>query len=52
MYVPSAHVAVLRNGFTISHEHSRVTGTTTRLYLAADDSYFTDVPTSEIVEMK
>jgi hypothetical protein len=32
--------AILRNGFTIRHEHRMVTGATTRLYLAADDSNF------------
>ena len=37
-----------RNGFSIRHEHRLVMGTTTRLYFAADDSSFTDVPTAEI----
>ena len=44
----AAELATLRNGFTIRHEHRLVMGTTTRLYLAADDSSFTDVPTAEI----
>ena len=44
----AAELAILRNGFTIRHEHRLVMGTTTRLYLAADDSNFTDVPTEEI----
>jgi soluble lytic murein transglycosylase-like protein len=44
----AAELALLRNGFTIRHEHHRVMGTTTRLYFAADDSSFTDVPTEEI----
>ncbi len=44
----AAELAILRNGFTIRHEHRLVMGTTTRLYLAADDSNFTDVPTAEI----
>jgi soluble lytic murein transglycosylase-like protein len=43
-----AELAILRNGFTIRHEHRLMMGTTTRLYLAADDSNFTDVPTEEI----
>jgi soluble lytic murein transglycosylase-like protein len=43
-----AELAVLRNGFTIRHEHRTVMGTTTRLYLASDDESFTDVPTAEI----
>jgi hypothetical protein len=41
-------LAILRNGFSIRHEHRLVMGTNTRLFLAADDSSFTDVPTDEI----
>ena len=41
-------MAILRNGFSIRHEHRLVMGTITRLYLAADDSSFTDVPSNEI----
>jgi hypothetical protein len=44
----AAELAVLRNGFSIRHEHRLVMGATTRLFLAADDSSFTDVPTAEI----
>ena len=44
----AAELAILRNGFTIRHEHRLMMGTTTRLYLGADDSNFTDVPTEEI----
>jgi hypothetical protein len=44
----AAELAVLRNGFSIRHEHRLVMGTTTRLFLAADDSSFTDVPTADI----
>jgi Transglycosylase SLT domain len=44
----AAELAILRNGFSIRHEHRMVVGTMTRLYLAADDSSFTDVPTEEI----
>jgi len=44
----AAELALLRNGFTIRHEHRLVMGTTTRLFFAADDSSFTDVPSSEI----
>jgi len=44
----AAELAILRNGFTIRHEHRLLMGATTRLYLAADDSNFTDVPTAEI----
>ncbi len=41
-------VAVLRNGFTIRHDHRIVMGETTRLFLSADDASFTDVATSQI----
>jgi soluble lytic murein transglycosylase-like protein len=44
----ASELAILRNGFSIRHEHRLVMGTTTRLFLAADDSSFTDVPTEEI----
>src|ERR1700693_3154283 len=44
----ATELAVLRNGFSIRHEHRLVMGTTTRLFLGADDSSFTDVPTDEI----
>jgi soluble lytic murein transglycosylase-like protein len=44
----AAELAILRNGFSIRHEHRLVMGTTTRLFLTADDSSFTDVPTVEI----
>ncbi len=44
----AAELAILRNGFSIRHEHRLVMGTMTRLYLAADDSSFTDVPSEEI----
>jgi hypothetical protein len=44
----AAELAILRNGFSIRHEHRLVMGNTTRLFLSADDSSFTDVPTEEI----
>src|SRR6266403_5768009 len=44
----AAELAILRTGFSIRHEHRLVMGTTPRLFLAADDSSFTDVPTAEI----
>ncbi len=44
----AADLAILRNGFSIRHDHHMVMGTTTRLYLTEDDSSFTDVPTDEI----
>ena len=44
----AADLAVLRNGFTIRHDHRQVIGSTTRLFFFTDDSSFTDVPTAEI----
>jgi hypothetical protein len=44
----AAELAILRNGFSIRHEHRLVMGATTRLFLGTDDSSFTDVPTEEI----
>src|ERR1700723_1027167 len=41
-------MAVLRNGFSIRHDHRQIMGSTTRLFFSADDSSFTDVPTEEI----
>src|ERR1039457_6994792 len=44
----AADLAVLRHGFTISHDRRLVIGDKTRLFLSADDSSFTDVATDEI----
>jgi len=45
--------AVLRNGFTIRHDHQEKLQGTTRLYLSADPSSgFVDVPTEEIVSVE
>lgn len=44
----AADLAILRNGFSIRHEHRQVMGAMTRLYLSADNSSFTDVPTADI----
>jgi soluble lytic murein transglycosylase-like protein len=44
----AADLAVLRNGFTIRHDRRQVIGETTRLFTAADESSFVDVPTAEI----
>jgi hypothetical protein len=40
--------AILRNGFSIRHEHRQVIGPTTRLYISRDNSSFVDIPTAEI----
>ncbi len=44
----AAELAVLRNGFSIRHDHHKIMGDTTRLFTTADESSFTDVPTAEI----
>ncbi|MFY9561832.1 MAG: lytic transglycosylase domain-containing protein [Terriglobales bacterium] len=44
----AADLALLRNGFTIRHEHRQVLGESTRLFLGAGDSSYIDVPTAEI----
>ncbi len=48
----ASELAILRNGFSIRHEHRLVMGTNTRLFLAADDSSFTDVPLKRSPAMK
>ena len=44
----AADLAVLRNGFTIRHDHRQVIGDTTRLFLSPDEASFTDVSTADI----
>lgn len=44
----AADLALLRNGFTIRHEHRQVLGDNTRLFLGAGASSYIDVPTAEI----
>jgi hypothetical protein len=44
----ATEIAILRNGFSIRHEHRTVTGNMTRLFTSAGDSDFMDVPTSDI----
>lgn len=48
LFSAGADVAVLRNGFSIRHEHREIVGSVTRLYLGADTSGFVDVPTADI----
>ena len=45
-------IAVLRNGFTIRHDHRIVMGEKTRLFTSSDDSSFTDVATAEITSIE
>jgi Transglycosylase SLT domain len=48
----AADLAILSNGFSIRHDHRVVMGATTRLFISADGSSFTDVPTAEIVSFE
>ena len=43
----ASEIAILRNGFSIPHDHHAVIGAATRLYTSADGSYI-DVPTNQI----
>ena len=52
MGLRAADVAVLTNGFTIRHERREVVGSSTRLFVHANDEGFVDVPTSEIVSFE
>jgi soluble lytic murein transglycosylase-like protein len=44
----AAEVAMLRNGFTIRHEHRLIVGDNTRLFFDGDNASFIDVPTADI----
>jgi hypothetical protein len=44
----AAEVAMLRNGFTIRHEHRLVVGDNTRLFFDDGTASFIDVPTADI----
>ena len=44
--------AVLRNGFSISHDHRQQFGATTRLFLNASDQEYVDVPSDNIVSFE
>jgi soluble lytic murein transglycosylase-like protein len=41
-------VAVLKNGFSITHHRREIVGDLTRLYITADGASFVDVPTADI----
>jgi len=41
-------IAILRNGFTIRHQHRETIGSSTRLYTTPDTSDYVDIPTGEI----
>ena len=44
--------AVLRNGFSLIHDHRAVQGTVTRLYMSASDENFVDVPSDQITAIE
>ena len=48
----AAEVAVLRNGFTIRHEHRLEVGDNTRLFFDGDNASFIDVPTADIEDFE
>ena len=44
----ASQVAILRNGFSISHDAREVLGAVTRLYTSVDKSSYIDIPTEQI----
>src|SRR5689334_11652900 len=44
--------AVLRNGFSISHDHHRQIGSVTRLFLTASENEFVDMPSGNILRFE
>jgi soluble lytic murein transglycosylase-like protein len=48
----AADNAILKNGFVIRHEHRKVQGSVTRLYLASGESSFVDVTTADIANFE
>jgi len=44
----AAEIANLSNGFSIRHERHEILGNLTRLYTAADDSSYVDIPTQQV----
>jgi soluble lytic murein transglycosylase-like protein len=44
--------ALLRSGFSISHDHHEQQGATTRLFLTTSDEQFVDVPTDSILSFE
>jgi len=44
--------AVLRNGFSISHDHHRQAGSVTRLFLSASEDEYVDMPSENIVNFE
>jgi hypothetical protein len=46
--VHASDTAILRNGFSILHQHREIIGDNTRLFLDQDPTNFVDIPTTEI----
>lgn len=44
----AGEIALLRNGFTIAHEHRAIVGANTRLYFDGGTASFVDIPTADI----
>lgn len=51
-FLQAGETALLRSGFSISHDHHEQRGMTTRLFLTASDEQFVDVPTDSIVSFE
>jgi soluble lytic murein transglycosylase-like protein len=45
------YVVTLRNGFTISFDHRQILQDTSRLYTAAGEDNYVDIPTDEIISL-
>ena len=43
-------LALLRNGFSISHDHHRQVGSVTRLFLSASENEYVDMPSENILD--
>ena len=44
----AGEVAILKNGFSITHKRREIVGDVTRLYISTDGSSFVDIPTANI----
>jgi len=49
MAASASELAVLKNGFSVRHDHRQILNETTRLYLGAGSDSFVDVPTADII---
>jgi len=51
-FLHASESALLRSGFSISHDHHEQRGATTRLFLTASEEQFVDVPTDSILSFE